>query len=80
MALIGNVDPQPTPIALGLLILKEVELLPVLQGGRADLQEALATGAVKPVYTTHGFTELPRLLEETPKGSHIGRRVVKIGS
>ncbi|MGC9050122.1 alcohol dehydrogenase catalytic domain-containing protein [Pyrobaculum sp.] len=83
IALIGNVDPQPTPIALGLLILKEVELLPVLQGGRADLQEALrllATGAVKPVYTTHSFAELPRLLEETPKASHIGRRVVKIGN
>jgi acryloyl-coenzyme A reductase len=79
----GNVDPQPTPVALGLLILKEVEILPVIQGGRMDLEEALqllARGAVKPIYTVHSFSELPRLLEETPKASHLGRRVVKFGS
>ncbi|AFA40800.1 Zn-dependent alcohol dehydrogenase [Pyrobaculum oguniense TE7] len=83
VALIGNVDPQPTPVALGLLILKEIEILPVLQGSKRDLEEALqllATGAVKPVYTVHGFSELPRLLEETPRASHLGRRVVKIGN
>jgi acryloyl-coenzyme A reductase len=83
IALIGNVDPQPTPIALGLLILKEVEILPVIQGGRKDLDEALqllAKGAVKPIYTVHSFSELPKLLEETPKASHLGRRVVKFGS
>jgi len=83
VALIGNVDPQPTPVALGILILKEVEILPVIHGSREDLEEALrllAKGAVKPVYTVHSFSELPRLLEETPKASHVGRRVVRIGS
>jgi acryloyl-coenzyme A reductase len=65
------------------LILKEVEILPVIQGGRRDLEEALqllARGAVKPIYTVHSFSELPRLLEETPKASHLGRRVVKFSS
>jgi len=83
VALIGNVDPQPTPVALGILILKEIEVLPVIHGSREDLEEALrllAKGAVKPVYTVHSFSELPRLLEETPKASHVGRRVVRIGS
>lgn len=83
VALIGNVDPQPTPVALGLLILKELEILPVIQGSKKDLEEALhllATGAVRPVYTVHSFSELPRLLEETPRASHLGRRVVRIGN
>jgi acryloyl-coenzyme A reductase len=65
------------------LILKEVEILPVTHGNREDLEEALqllARGAVKPIYTVHSFSELPRLLEETPKAYHIGRRVVKFGS
>jgi len=83
VALIGNVDPQPTPVALGILILKEIEILPVIHGNRGDLEEALqllAKGVVKPVYTLWGFSELPRLLEETPKASYLGRRVVKIGN
>jgi acryloyl-coenzyme A reductase len=83
VALIGNVDPQPTPVALGILILKEIEILPVIQGNRKDLEEALqllARGAVKPVYTVHGFSELPTLLEETPRASHVGRRVVRVGN
>jgi acryloyl-coenzyme A reductase len=83
IALIGNVDPQPTPVALGLLILKEVDILPVIHGSRKDLEEALqllARGAVKPIHTVHSFSELPRLLEETPKASHLGRRVVKFSS
>lgn len=83
IALIGNVDPRPVPVALGPLILKEVEILPVIHGRRSDLQEALqllASGAVKPVYTTHKFSELPALLEDTPKSVHLGRRVVKIGT
>jgi len=82
VALVGNVDPKPASLPLGLLILKQVEILPVLQGGRRDLEAALqmlVSGAVKPVYTVHHFSELPKLLEETPKASHIGRRVVKIG-
>ncbi len=83
VALIGNVDPQPAPIPLGILILKEIDVLPVIQGSKADLQEALrllASGAVKPVYTVHGFSDIPRLLEETPKASHVGRRVVKMST
>jgi acryloyl-coenzyme A reductase len=55
----------------------------VIQGNRKDLEEALqllARGAVKPIYTVHSFSELPKLLEETPKASHLGRRVVKFGS
>ncbi len=55
----------------------------MIHGNRKDLEEALqllARGAVKPIYTVHSFSELPRLLEETPKASHIGRRVVKFGS
>lgn len=82
IALIGNVDPQPTPLLLGLLILKEVEILPVIQGSRKDLEEALkllASGSVKPIYSVHSFSDLPKLLAETPNASHIGRRVVKIG-
>lgn len=73
----------PTPVALGILILKEIEILPVIHGNRGDLEEALqllAKGVVKPVYTLWGFSELPRLLEETPKASYLGRRVVKIGN
>jgi acryloyl-coenzyme A reductase len=65
------------------LILKEVDILPVIHGSRKDLEEALqllARGAVKPIHTVHGFSELPRLLEETPKASHLGRRVVKFSS
>lgn len=81
IALVGNVDPKPYQLPLGLLILKEIEILPVIQGGRRDLEEALellASGAVKPVYTLHDFTEVPQLLERTPLGGHFGRRVVKI--
>ncbi|MEM1598555.1 MAG: alcohol dehydrogenase catalytic domain-containing protein [Pyrobaculum sp.] len=81
VALIGNVDPRPYQLPLGLLILKEVDIMPVLQGGRRDLEEALqllAAGSVKPVYTTHHFSELPRLIEETAKSQHVGRRVVSI--
>ena len=81
VVLIGNVDPKHTSLPLGLLILKEIEILPVIQGGRKDLEEALrlvAQGVVKPVYTTHSFTDLPKLLEETQRGGYIGRRVLKI--
>ncbi|MFN7106516.1 MAG: zinc-binding dehydrogenase, partial [Pyrobaculum sp.] len=81
LALIGNIDPHPAAVALGLLILKEIEILPVIQGGRKDLEEALrllSTGAVRPVYTTYGFSQLSQLLEETPNATHFGRRVLTI--
>ncbi|MEZ0247765.1 MAG: alcohol dehydrogenase catalytic domain-containing protein [Thermoproteus sp.] len=81
IALIGNVDPNPYQIQLGLYILKEIDVLPVLQGTRADLAEALrliADGKIKPVYTLHKFAELPRLVAEMPKARHIGRQVVEI--
>ncbi|MEL9990876.1 MAG: alcohol dehydrogenase catalytic domain-containing protein [Thermoproteus sp.] len=81
IALIGNVDPNPHQVQLGLYILKEIDVLPVLQGTRADLAEALrliADGKIKPVYTLHKFDELPRLVAEMPKARHIGRQVVEI--
>jgi acryloyl-coenzyme A reductase len=81
IALIGNVDPNPQQIQLGLYILKEIDVLPVLQGTRADLAEALrllSEGRVRPVYTLHKFAELPRLLAEMPKAKHVGRQVVEI--
>jgi acryloyl-coenzyme A reductase len=81
IALIGNVDPNPQPIPLGLPLLKEVEILPVLSGRRSDLEEALALmakGLVKPVYSVHKFEELPRLIAETPQSKHLGRRVVAL--
>ncbi len=81
VALIGNIDPKPAAVPLGLLILKEIEILPVIQGGRRDLEEVLqlvAAGVVKPIYTTHNFDEVPKLVEETPEWLHLGRRVALI--
>jgi acryloyl-coenzyme A reductase len=81
IALIGNVDPNPQQIQLGLYILKEVDILPVLQGTRADLVEALrllSEGRIRPIYSLHKFAELPQLLAEMPKAKHVGRRVLEI--
>ena len=81
IALIGNVDPNPQPLQLGLYILKEIDVLPVLQGTRADLVEALrllSEGKVKPVYSLYKFADLPRLIADMPKARHVGRQVVEV--
>lgn len=81
IALIGNVDPNPQPIPLGLPLLKEVDILPVISGGRRDLEEALgllARGLVKPVYSVHRFEEIPALVAEMPRSRHLGRRIAAL--
>lgn len=82
IALIGNVDPKPHPILLGLIILREVKVIGVLNSTLKELREAvelLRSGAVKPVYKTIGLNvedvrEAHRILE---MGRSMGRIVIK---
>ncbi len=78
LVLIGNVDPASTEVQLGLLILREIDVLPAIHAGPRDLEKALslmAEGKVRPVYATYRFEEIPSLVEATPRGGHVGRRV-----
>lgn len=79
IALIGNVDPNPALVKLGLFILKEIDVLPVLQGSRSDLAEALrllSEGKVRAVYTAFSFDRVPELVKGMPQSRHVGRQVV----
>jgi acryloyl-coenzyme A reductase len=80
--LIGNVDPKPQQLLLGLIILKEVKVLGVLNSTRRELEEAvelMRSGRVKPYYRTIGLNveevrEAHRILES---GQSTGRIVIK---
>ena len=82
IALIGNVDPRPQQLLLGLIILREVKVFGVLNSTPRELGEAvelLRSGAVKPVYKTIGLNveevrEAHRILES---GRSTGRIVIK---
>lgn len=65
--LIGNVDPSPQPLSLGLVILKEVKIDGCLNATKRELSDAVALmrqGAVKPI-----FSEIP-LDVEAVRGAH----------
>jgi len=80
--LIGNVDPKPQQLLLGLIILKEVKVLGVLNSTLGELEEAvklIRDGRVKPFYKTIGLNledvrEAHRILES---GRSMGRIVIK---
>jgi acryloyl-coenzyme A reductase len=80
--LIGNVDPKPQQLLLGLVILKEVKVLGVLNSTLRELGEAvelIRSGRVKPFYKTIGLEvgevrEAHRILES---GRSTGRIVIK---
>jgi len=80
--LIGNVDPKPQQLLLGLIILKEVKVLGVLNSTPRELEEAvelMRSGRVKPHYRTIGLNveevrEAHRILES---GQSTGRIVIK---
>jgi len=80
--LIGNVDPRPQQLLLGLIILKEVRVLGVLNSTLRELGEAvelIKSGKVKPFYKTidldvEQVREAHRILES---GRSTGRIVIK---
>ncbi len=79
--LVGNVDPRPQSMLLGLVILKEIKILGVLNATPRELREAINLirgGRVKPVYTKINFDldevrNAHRLLEQ---GKASGRYVI----
>ena len=79
--LIGNVDPNPQSIQLGLLILRENHILSVMNSCKSELREAIdliSRGLVKPVYRTipldqESIREAHKILES---GASIGRIVI----
>ncbi len=82
LMLIGNVDPRPQQLPLGLIILKEVKVLGVLNSTLEELREAvelIRSGRVKPFYRTirldvEEVREAHRILES---GRSIGRIVIR---
>ncbi|MEM1610443.1 MAG: zinc-binding dehydrogenase [Sulfolobales archaeon] len=80
--LIGNVDPTPQRITLGLVILREIDIHGVLNATPRELREAIEMirrGDVKPIINTIPLNEVEvrnahRSLET---GASIGRYVIK---
>ncbi|MDM7275997.1 MAG: zinc-binding dehydrogenase [Thermoprotei archaeon] len=79
---IGNVDPRPQQVLLGLIILREVKVQGVLNSTLRELEEAiniLKRGEVKPVYRpikleAGEVREAHKILE---RGGSMGRIVIK---
>ncbi|MGC9148089.1 MAG: zinc-binding dehydrogenase [Sulfolobales archaeon] len=79
--LIGNVDPNPQNIALGLLILRENHIMSVMNSCKHELREAIdliSRGLVKPIYRTipldqKSIRDAHKILE---KGGSVGRIVI----
>ncbi len=79
--LIGNIDPSPQSIQLGLLILRENHIMSVMNSCKSELREAIdliSRGLVKPIYRTipldqESVREAHRVLE---KGGSVGRIVI----
>ncbi|MEM0365558.1 MAG: zinc-binding dehydrogenase [Acidilobaceae archaeon] len=78
---IGNVDPKPQQVMLGLIILKEIRVLGVLNSTHRELREAirlLREGLIKPVYKTipldvNYIREAHQILES---GGAFGRFII----
>ncbi|MDT7895655.1 MAG: zinc-binding dehydrogenase [Desulfurococcales archaeon] len=80
--LIGNVDPAPQRITLGLVILRELDIHGVLNSTLRELREAiemLRRGDVKPIINTIPLSEVEvrKAHENLETGSSIGRYVIK---
>ncbi|MCX8196163.1 MAG: zinc-binding dehydrogenase [Acidilobaceae archaeon] len=81
VVLIGNVDPLPQPLMLGLIILRELRLYGCLNSTPRELEEAvelLKSGRVRPVYRAipleeEKVREAHLLLE---RGASLGRTVI----
>ncbi|MEN3000006.1 MAG: zinc-binding dehydrogenase [Acidilobaceae archaeon] len=82
VVLIGNVDPSPQPVMLGLVILRELRLHGALNSTPAELAEAvemLRKGFVKPVFRAIPLDEeeVRRAHLTLERGGSLGRTVIK---
>lgn len=82
VALIGNVDPRPQSLLLGLVILREVKIIGVMNSTRRELDEAvdlMRRGLVKPQIRTIPLEEdaVRKAHRELEAGSSVGRIVIK---
>ncbi len=79
---IGNVDPKPQQVLLGLVILREVKIQGVLNSTPKELEEAidiLRRGEVKPVYKPISLEvgEVREAHKTLERGGSTGRIVIK---
>lgn len=85
VVLIGNVDPSPQPLSLGLIILKEMKIGGCLNATKRELSEAISLlrrGLVRPVYKAipldvEAVREAHASLE---RGASAGRVVIRPSS
>lgn len=78
---IGNVDPKPQGVLLGLVILREISIHGVMNSTHTELREAiemLRKGLVKPVIRTIDLSQesIRKTHQELEKGASIGRHVI----
>lgn len=79
--LVGNVDPSPQQVSLGLLILRENSILGVYNSCKHELREAIELirrGLVRPVYRTVPLDaeSIRRAHEVLERGGSLGRHVI----
>jgi acryloyl-coenzyme A reductase len=82
--LIGNIDPSPQQVMLGLIIIRENSIIGVLNCNKEELREAvelLRKGLVKPIYTTIPLDQdhVRKAHQTLEKGESFGRIVIKPG-
>lgn len=82
IAIIGNVDPKPQGILLGLVILREICMQGVLNSTHTELREAIEMirkGLVKPIISTIDLSEesIRKSHQNLERGGSTGRYVIK---
>ncbi|MCS7106985.1 MAG: zinc-binding dehydrogenase [Acidilobaceae archaeon] len=82
VVLVGNVDPSPQPVMLGLIILRELRLHGALNSTPPELAEAvemLKKGYVRPVFKTIPLEEeeVRRAHMTLERGGSLGRIVIR---
>lgn len=78
--LVGNVDPKPQPILLGLLILRENSIHGSLNSRRKELSEALemlSKGKVKPIVKFASLNDVVDIHKKLEKRQIFGRVILK---
>ncbi len=81
IALIGNVDPKPQTVMLGLIILREIDIHGVMNSTHAELREAiemLRKGLVRPIMRTIDLDgeSVRKAHQDLEKGGSTGRYVI----
>jgi acryloyl-coenzyme A reductase len=81
MVVVGNVDPRPTDMSLGLIILRENSILGSVSSTRKEVEEALrmtAEGKIRPViHTILNLEQAERGHEMMRKRESLGRVLLK---